>query len=192
MEYFVIAPDGKEYGPAGVDMLKRWAGEGRVEPQTSLKERASGEVVSAASITGLFDPTPPPAISATPPSFSLDSGSPNQAAAGQPTPNWQQPPSPYYRGAQGQQPPPGAYFVRSTGKAELIRSLIYSVAGLMMFFLIHGFGLIWGGYAVYYAVRAKALKHQYATVMLVVSILCLGLIVAGWVFRLSPSTAASF
>ncbi len=47
MRYFVIAPDGKKYGPADVTTLQQWLAEGRLNHDTWLEEEPSGQRVQA-------------------------------------------------------------------------------------------------------------------------------------------------
>jgi len=51
--YFVITPDGSQYGPADVDTLVRWAKEGRIVASTILSERGADRQLQADSLTAL-------------------------------------------------------------------------------------------------------------------------------------------
>lgn len=75
MEYMVIGADGKEYGPTTLDTLKQWAAESRIVPFSTLRDFATGNVMRASDLPGLFVTTPvesavvdpvPPAMSAYP------------------------------------------------------------------------------------------------------------------------------
>ncbi len=90
MEYFVVGPDGQEYGPASVDTLKQWAQENRLTPDTMLKNFQSGQTVAAKSVPGIFQVNPPPV------------GQPSAAGFGQ---QYATPPTGYPRAA----PMPTAY-----------------------------------------------------------------------------------
>lgn len=41
--YRIIGADRKEYGPAGVEQIRRWIAEGRVDRQTQVREEGSGQ-----------------------------------------------------------------------------------------------------------------------------------------------------
>lgn len=51
--YFVIGPDGSQYGPADIDALVRWAQEGRILTSTVLVERGTNRQIRADSLTAL-------------------------------------------------------------------------------------------------------------------------------------------
>jgi len=42
MRYFVVGPDGQQYGPADAATLNQWVTEGRIEANTTLVEEATG------------------------------------------------------------------------------------------------------------------------------------------------------
>jgi hypothetical protein len=52
-KWFVIAPDGKKYGPADLPTLQRWVDEGRVTPQTMIEEEIGGRRFFANTLPGL-------------------------------------------------------------------------------------------------------------------------------------------
>lgn len=54
MEFFVIFPDGRSFGPADVPTLAQWAKEGRLLPNTMLESLASRERMAAGSVAGIF------------------------------------------------------------------------------------------------------------------------------------------
>lgn len=54
MQYWVIAPDGKKYGPADVPTLNTWVAQGRVTAQTRVQELASGDQMLASQIPGIL------------------------------------------------------------------------------------------------------------------------------------------
>ena len=53
MYYFVITADGSRYGPADIDTLVGWVGEGRIVASTMLIERGTEREVGADSITAI-------------------------------------------------------------------------------------------------------------------------------------------
>ncbi len=55
-EYYVHSADGQTYGPAGMDMLQRWAQEGRIVSETTLTERDTARVLRAGDLAGLSIP----------------------------------------------------------------------------------------------------------------------------------------
>ncbi len=67
--YLVIGLDGAVYGPADVAGLQAWAREGRVMPDTWLKEQATGRQSRAAELTELSAFWPAPALLPPPPAL---------------------------------------------------------------------------------------------------------------------------
>ena len=50
----MIAPDGQEYGPVNIDVLKQWVTESRVTPETKLKIFESGQIIVAGTLQELY------------------------------------------------------------------------------------------------------------------------------------------
>ncbi len=174
MQYMVIGSDGKEYGPATVDTLKQWVTEGRLTPESPLKDFGSGESLSAGQVPDLFGPAPamaaPPMVpNGTPTSYEQQYRGGSQ--------DWSQAPSPYYR-------PNAVQSGRHPGTGMLWNSIIRSILALVFFFVLGGIGLIIGAYAVYYGYRAMASDHKLGKFAFGFSILCFLAIVVGWVLRL--------
>lgn len=61
MSYFVVADDGNKYGPADVATLNQWIQEGRITPESSLQNEATGEMLRAQSVSGLVFQSQPAA-----------------------------------------------------------------------------------------------------------------------------------
>ena len=61
-QYFVVGPDGAEYGPADLAGLTQWVREGRVLAQTMIRKGEAAPVAAASlpEIAALFSATPPP------------------------------------------------------------------------------------------------------------------------------------
>jgi len=65
-EKWMIRVEGKEYGPADLEMLQEWKGEGRVLPTNEARREDADNWTTAAGIPDLFEPTgvagsgPPP------------------------------------------------------------------------------------------------------------------------------------
>jgi uncharacterized membrane protein len=57
-QYFVVAADGKEYGPADLETLRQWVREGRVVKATHIK-KGSGGITFAGKLPELVDLFPP-------------------------------------------------------------------------------------------------------------------------------------
>jgi hypothetical protein len=53
LTYYVLAVDGKTYGPVDAEGLKRWVEEGRIVPTTRLREADSGREVTAGGLAEL-------------------------------------------------------------------------------------------------------------------------------------------
>jgi hypothetical protein len=85
MRYFVIGPDGAQYGPADITLLQQWVREGRVTPATSLVEEGSLRPLRASEIPGLFGTSPgaPSSPWATAPSPYPRAGAPASSRAGE-------------------------------------------------------------------------------------------------------------
>lgn len=66
MRYFVVAPDGTQFGPADLPTLRQWASEGRIAPETVLVAEGTGTRTPARSIPGLL-PMEAPGYAARPP-----------------------------------------------------------------------------------------------------------------------------
>jgi hypothetical protein len=66
-EYIVFDPQGNQYGPADLSTLKQWVAAGSVQRETTIRDVATGERLSAGSLPELFPehaayyrPVPPP------------------------------------------------------------------------------------------------------------------------------------
>lgn len=70
MEYYVIADDGNRYGPADLPTLNSWIQQGRLLPQTTLENAATGVQSKANMTAGLVFAAVPPTFSAAPPARS--------------------------------------------------------------------------------------------------------------------------
>lgn len=69
-QYWVVAADGKEYGPADLETLRQWAKEGRVVHATHIR-KAGGGTIYAGKMPELADVFPPrEAQAAAPPGLS--------------------------------------------------------------------------------------------------------------------------
>lgn len=103
MDYYVIAHDGQQYGPASVDTLKDWAAQGRLAPTTTLKDASTGQTLQAAQVPGLFAAPQPGAPSPAPAAPVPSAYDPVLA------PGYQQPPQPQPQPAGPYAQPPGPY-----------------------------------------------------------------------------------
>jgi hypothetical protein len=160
MEYMVTGPDGKEYGPASIDTLKEWVQDNRLRPESMLRDFHSGQVLPASQVPGLFAMAPP--------------------VAGNPY-AYQQPPQTYT-------PPTYATTASSDGNGEFWGSIIRSVLAVAVFFALHGLGLIFAAYALYYAIQAKAHGNKYGTIAIIVASIALATVGIGWFLRISSGT----
>src|SRR5690242_14212687 len=123
MQYMVIGSDGKEYGPAGVDVLKQWAADKRLLPTSQLRDFQTGQLLYASALTEVF----PPAIPA--PSVPPAGGA------------WSQPPAPsnYVRPMVAG----SAYGGRDDGgSADFWWAIVRSGLALLFFFVFNGIGVI--------------------------------------------------
>ena len=53
MRYFVVTPDGSQYGPADMHTLNAWAQQGRLLPHTMLRDESTGHTLAAGDLNGL-------------------------------------------------------------------------------------------------------------------------------------------
>jgi len=168
MQYMVIGSDGKEYGPAGIDVLKQWAADKRLLPTTQLRDFQTGQTLYASALTEIF----PPAVTPTGP----------PPAGGE----WTQPPAPsnYVRPAAVGN---ARMAVHDTGTSDFWWAIVRSALALASFFIAHGLGVLFGGYALYYAVRSQQKGHKLGMVAIVISGVTLAAILIGWYFRVQPS-----
>lgn len=176
MQYMVVGADGKEYGPVDETTLRQWASENRVTPTSQLRDVLSNQTMAASGIAGLFPqmPSAPPTVQNM---YTPQAGGTNTPPP--PGTAWSQPPSAYPRQGPG-------YVGKSTdGSGIFWRSIIYSLASVLLFFVIHGLGLIWAGYAVYYAFRSHGMGHSRSIIAIVVSIVALTVVIIGWIIRLN-------
>jgi len=157
MEFYVIGADGKEYGPATIDTLREWAVQGRLLPNTQLKNYTTGQVTPASAIAGIF-PAGAGAAAVPPP-------------AGQ----WSAPPSPYQRPAQ-----PAA---SSGGDDVFTRSLVYSGISLVFVFVLGGLGLITGIFSLVYAVKAQQSGHKHGVIAIAVAAVAATCAIVGLIIR---------
>ena len=161
MQYMVIGSDGNEYGPADFRTLQQWAADSRLTPGSRLRDMQTGQELQAGSLPDLF-PQPAPV------------SQPAQQPDPQAQSDWSQAPT-YYA--------PPAKTVIHDGFPW--RILIYSALGLVLFFAFQGLGLIFAGFAVYYAIGLKSDNSKWAPLALGVSILSLVAILIGLYFRFS-------
>lgn len=104
MQYYVIGPDGNRYGPGDIQMLRQWAAENRVTPETMLEDFSTGQRYPAAAVPGLF-------------------GAPTTYAPGPAESPYQMPPNP------GQIYPRG--YAVDNGSKELTTSFIWTALGFV-------------------------------------------------------------
>lgn len=158
----VLAPDGKEYGPASIDTLKEWAADNRLAPGSQLRDFHTGQVVTAASVREIF---PPKAVETVAP----------PPTAGE----WAQPPS-----ASNYTRPMPNYVTEDNGMGDVWGALARSGLAILFFFVLHGFGIVFAGYGVYYAIQAQAKGHKLGWLALVIAGVTFLVIGVGWLFRL--------
>ena len=166
LEYFVVSLDGQEYGPANLDLLRQWVAESRITHATLLRPAPGGEPVVASSVPGLITMTAPPA---NPP-------------ANPPAPD-----SPYtaYPRANYSQAPQYVAPKANDGMGVIWGVIIRSILGIVLFFVLHGFGIFFSGYALYYAIQAKQSGHRYGNVALIIAGVSTTAVVIGWLLRIS-------
>lgn len=166
MDYYVTGIDGKEYGPIGIETVKQWLSESRITRDSPVHEFHSGRRITVADLPGMAAEAAMPPVSA--------------AYAAPPQPGQ------YYRPG-----PTGAVYTQSgeAGMGHFWGAIIRSVLAVILFFVLHGIGLIVGAYALYYAIQCKAHGNRYGTIAIVVAATALIAIGIGWYLRLSGPSA---
>ena len=169
MQYFVLAADGNQYGPADVPTLEQWATQSRISAATMLKDATNGQSVPASSVLSTFKgntlvaaPVPPATQYAQPP----------YAA---PTNGYATPPS--YASQPESRP-------RRGGNGALWGVIIGSVLALVSFFVLHGVGLIIGGYTLFDAIKAQSNGHRHGPLMIGIAGVAMAAVGIGWFLRL--------
>ena len=170
MEYIVLATDGKEYGPATVNALKEWVREDRLRPESKVRDFPTSREMEAKEIPSLF------AVNAPPVSHPYASPSSN----------------PYSNPYAGSSPPPQSYYQATPLKDDSDMGPFWGVllrcgGAILVFFLLHGIGLIFGAYAMFAAIQAKSTGNKYGTLSLVIAGITLAVVCAGWYLRLKGS-----
>jgi hypothetical protein len=162
MDYYVIGADGNKYGPVDKPTLQQWAAEGRVMPHSEVHDVATGVQGPAGQIPGVFGVAP-----AQPP----PAQSPN-------------PGTPYAQPTYQAYPRQNASYPSQESSGPLWGIIIRCALAFVSFFVLGGFGFIFGGYALYYAVQLKSAGSKYGTLALVIAGITMAIILGGWVLRL--------
>jgi len=200
MEYFVIAPDGQQYGPASIDTLKQWVAENRITQTTMLRHGPTGQTGPAGSVPGLFAaPT-----AGTPSAVQAPTPGPAPAtqvfAAGyeKPEPEPQATPyshtaglgyqNPYQQAPQGQwaqsaaQNRAASASDYSADRSELLGVIFRVCLALVLVVVFRYAGLISSLYACYYAFT-NASGNRYGVWMVVLAVACLAVVGLTWLLR---------
>lgn len=165
MEYFVIGPDGRKYGPASVDTLNVWAREGRLLPNSELEDTVSGARLSASSVPGLVFGAPQP-------------GPTPQQPYGQPTENpyaQQQAQNPYgpqqgnWSAPPGGSPYPrqGAPMYAADAQGDITKAFVFGAIGLICC------PIVFSVLGIVFALKAKEKGHPTAQAALIFCIVTL-------------------
>lgn len=75
--------------------------------------------------------------------------------------------------------------IESADFGPLLGVLWRSAAGIVLFFWLHGLGLIFAGYALFYAIRAQMDGNKYGIVAILIATASLAAVGVGWMMRLS-------
>ena len=161
MRYYVITDDGNRYGPAEVETLAGWIGEGRLLPTTLLEEEGSGARIAASAVSGLNFPTPPMEVSGV--------AGPQGPAANP----YSAPPA---GGAAYQRPQAMQY--GDDGQKDVTTSWVLGVIG---FFCC---GFILAPIGIVYANKAKEKGNPNAQAPFIFNIVITALAVIGWLYIL--------
>jgi len=204
MEYYVIAPDGQQYGPASMDMLRQWVAENRITQATMLRHGPTGQTGNAGSVPGLFtSPAPVMAapVASTPaydPTFAAGYQLPTQAAQPQ-----VQNSNPYSQasGVDYSRNPydrPQEQWGQSAARAKAagdysadrheLMGIIWRVGLVILMSLIFRYGsIIVTGYTCYYAFT-NFQGNRYGIWMILLAILAVCISAATWIFNMRGVT----
>jgi hypothetical protein len=89
----------------------------------------------------------------------------------------------YYRAPSTSNTPKSA-----EGNGALWGVIFRSVLGVVLFFVMHGIGVIFSGYAMYYAVQLKSSGSKHGTIALFIAGVSLAAVLVGWGLRLSGAS----
>lgn len=156
MDYIVVGTDGKDYGPIAEEVLKIWASEDRVRPESTVKEFLTGRTFLARDVPGLFATV-------------------NNSANPYTTP-----PAAYVAPVYA---PTVSKDAESTG--PLWGVVLRCAAALVLFFVLHGLGIVFSAYAMYYAIQAKNEGNKYGVICIVIASVTLLVVGAGWILRIA-------
>ena len=193
MEYYVIAPDGQQYGPADLNTLKQWVAENRITQTTMLRHGPTGQTGMAGSVPGLFGGPTSAATAVMPPPQPQPMHDPLLA------PGYQAPqPNPYVQtgdvGNPYQNPPQGQWAQSasmnrartagdySTDRAQLIGVVVRVCIALVLVMIFRYAGLITSLYACFYAFT-QANGNRYGLWMIVLAVACLAVVGLTWLLR---------
>ncbi|HRF59648.1 MAG TPA: hypothetical protein PLH94_07005 [Fimbriimonadaceae bacterium] len=127
MRYYVIARDGRKFGPADLETLSQWALEGRVARDTYLEDEFSGERIRAGEVVGInfppAAPLAPPTDWSKPPEFGVG----NTATVG-----------------------------TNPGSNELALAWVFAVLSIVLCFAYGCLAIAFGPLALYFAKKAEA------------------------------------
>jgi hypothetical protein len=62
--------------------------------------------------------------------------------------------------------------------------IIRSVLAVAVFFFLHGLGLIFSGYALYYAIQIQSSGSKYGVIAILIAVAALGIVGIGWMMRI--------
>ncbi|MBS1706495.1 MAG: hypothetical protein JST40_11515 [Armatimonadetes bacterium] len=184
MRYFVEGSDGNQYGPVEVETLKTWVAEGRVQAQSVLRHDFSGERLYARDVPGLFIVSPP-VVSAPPVQQNMGQmgfgQNPSSLANNSSNPHdYSRPPDPVYYN-------PSSHRTQGEVNKPIYQAAFSSVLALILFFVLHGIGLIVAGTSVFRSLQYKQAGHEKANIALIISVSTLILVAVGWIFRISTT-----
>ena len=160
MDYLVIGAYGKEYGPVDLAGLAEWAKADRVRPQSAIKEVASGRMITADQVPGLFRPLAGP-----------------DPAAG---PDWSQPPGFYSRPAAPQK----VYVYGMDPSRYVIWAILDACLAILFAFTWRTIGpVMFCGLSFFYSIRAVIIRHKLCWVALGASAASLIVVFGVFIFR---------
>lgn len=160
MQYMVTGMDGKEYGPSDLATLKEWVAENRLAPHSMLRDFSSGQTFPASQVPGLFGPT---SVSNVPP-------------VGQA----------YPRAGMGYS---SAVTASDEGGGAFAGVVVRSILGVVLFFVLHGIGLLVAGTGLITAFQLQSRGSKWGVAALAISGLSVAVIGVGWAIRISGGHA---
>jgi len=171
MKYYVLDDAGNLYGPADVATLEAWKIEGRIFPNTKLKNEETGHIGTASAVPGLF-----PAAAAAPPQANPSESTPPASAGTVYTPYQPQ----NTTGNEANQPRimGGGAVLANNGPFWMV--CFWCALSIGIFLVTHSGGLFIAAFTVFDAFKLNRRGHKLGGVAIAISVVTFLGILAGF------------